>query len=463
MSKSDDLINTILDGGHIRDQNGFLYDIEGHVLSSKQVQDDSVSKIKYVMEGIQTKEHTTKTDTNPSTVKEAAALARKVLAALAGNSVEQVPYADGLVCGEKKHAPLPSNSPTTQRADVGTGRAPTFSTMQSSSGEDILYNMQTRDSMTAATVEEFVSASNISLAPIVDNRNVLDFVKAIDDANATFSSRGVGQTHLCDGPCPFDSLSGIDSELSAWKANGFLGNMAQLEHQLTEKDNLALQTQHLGHFPVEIVHASSGKNCEQDTYQTKSKRLTSWPSVTSVEDKSGTYTSFHRKNARDRRRALARRRTLLKREAEETRRMQKLVQSLLHLPEQERQEELMKIEQRQRDNENRRRVEEKRRLGRQAVERCRGRAGLSRQAMETQYKVIRNENFRLKRIIVYLLKSGVLHADELRKHRIFVAGDQTQCAPSIGNVEDKRKFVSDITEEQYESASTKTPRMTVEY
>ncbi|KAI0563773.1 hypothetical protein FGB62_34g119 [Gracilaria domingensis] len=365
---------------------------------------------------IQSREDRNETVNCFDTAQEAVVLARDVLAAFARNSDE--PALSSAYSIRDKHicSSTPLKTLDEPRVCAQARNRPLGSALQPSPKLELLDGALNGYSNSLMSLEELMCESNPSLTPVAENCDVLNFVKTIDDINATFCGANYQENDICGALKQVGDVREIEDSDVVGKKNNGTDSIEALKHLLDGTSNLTFQPKILELDPFQHTHHGSEKHFGQGALTTNSTK--------SADN------SLGRKNARDRRRAIARRRTLFRRRADEKARMQRIMKGLLCLPEEERQKELMKIEHQRRENEIRRKAEEKRRLGRQAVERCRGKAGLGHKALEMRLKLIRDENQKLRRVIGYLSKSGLVSVEELRKHRIVFATERIMSAMS---------------------------------
>eukprot|EP00178_Gracilaria_changii_P000042 TRINITY_DN1002_c0_g1_i1.p3 TRINITY_DN1002_c0_g1~~TRINITY_DN1002_c0_g1_i1.p3 ORF type:complete len:404 (-),score=86.24 TRINITY_DN1002_c0_g1_i1:3648-4859(-) len=382
----------------MREKNHILCGVTGSCFSSKIAREQTLSA-----HGAQ--QHKKGMHPCVDTSREAALLARKLLDALARNCVAYPPLSLGRAISDECSQPSMLHKSRDESKSVVHMRKRSLDVaLRRTSEVEIPYRVQNSACTQRNPPRESKRKSNGTLVAPSDDSHILHFVKAIDDVHTNFVSGSCAPNELHQSSGTGAKCANRIAGKLITKENKYPSHIEALERILDGNDELAAPTASNGLAPsTSCVHRS-------------------------VEDKFKANSSLERKKARERRRAIARQRTLLKRKAEESKRMQKVMQELSQMAEEEKLKELKKIQHQQRENELRIKLEEKRRLGRLAVAKCRGKAGRCRKALEAQLKMTCNENQKLKRVLAYLAKSGVLSAEELRQHRMFIATERMKQA-----------------------------------
>lgn len=273
--------------------------------------------------------------------------------------------------------------------------------------------------------EELVTSSYSNGLPVLENDSALDFIRSIDDVNTTLDN-------MCS-PREANDQSGFNDKLETVQVET---NTSAIDNPVwSSLKGLETYEQISGGGPVQDTYSlptfEKMTNAENeflqdmlpedvlfhDTNATLTTSVEAFASNTKDDSKPGI---LDRKSTRDRRRAIARRRTILKRRGEEQSRMRKLVNDLSNLPEAERVVELTKLKNEALQREEQRRTEQRRVSSREAVQKCRGKAGSTKQELESNLRLLHRENEKLKKVLIVLAQSGCVTIEEFRKQGIIV-------------------------------------------
>lgn len=359
---------------------------------------------------------------NTDTITQATSLARKVLHALASDCRnEDSSFANKI----KKNRLLSLEA----GGDGGIqfpppNNTPTIPVSAASSALTNLNQPKTVPSGNSDQLWELLRSSRADDVSIVTNDNDLDCKRSFDDVNMALGDAcnlsqlneklgfhdesetvQVG-TNTCAIENPvWNSLRGLDTDRGMRGGQAGKGGYSPpTSETITNAGHEFLQ--HM--VPKDALFHHTDANLTVNVEKDSSKKHSSKPWTMDL------------KSTRDRRRAIARQRTLVKRRAEEQFRMRKMLNDLSRLSEAERVRKLTEIKEEALRREERKKEEQRRVSSREAVQRCRGKAGSTKQELESNLKQLRNENEKLKEILTALAQCGCITIEEFRKCGVIV-------------------------------------------